>query len=43
MKVVGIHELKEHISEILHELQEKRETIEVTDHGQVVALLNTGA
>ena len=39
MKIVQVHELKERISEILDELQEKGETIEITNHGEVVALL----
>ncbi len=39
MKTVGIRELKEHTSEILRELQQNRETVEVTNRGEVVALL----
>jgi prevent-host-death family protein len=39
MRAVEVHELKEHISEILHEVQEKREIVEVTNQGEVVALL----
>ena len=39
MKTVGIRELKEHTSEILRELQQNKETVEVTNRGEVVALL----
>ena len=39
MKTVGIRERKEHTSEILRELQQNKETVEVTNRGEVVALL----
>jgi len=38
MKVMGIRDLKAHMSEAIREVQ-KGETIEVTHHGEVVALL----
>lgn len=39
MKTLGVRELKERISEMLHLVQEKGEIIEVTNRGEVVALL----
>lgn len=39
MRTVGVHELEEHISEILHLVQETGEIVEVTDGGQVIAHL----
>jgi prevent-host-death family protein len=38
MRTMGIRELKAHLSEAIREVQEGQ-TIEVTHHGQVVALL----
>jgi len=39
MKTLEVGELKERISEMLHLVQEKGEIIEVTNRGEVVALL----
>ena len=39
MKRLGVRELKERISEMLHLVQEKGEIIEVTNRGEVIALL----
>ena len=39
MKTLGVRELKERISEMLHLVQEKGEIIEVTNRGEVVAFL----
>ncbi len=39
MRTLGVRELKERISEMLHLVQEKGEIIEVTNRGEVVALL----
>lgn len=41
MKVLGIHELREHIDEILH-MVEEGEVVEVTDRGKVVVRLIPG-
>lgn len=38
MEKMGVRELKAHMSEALHKVQ-SGETIEVTNHGEVVALL----
>ena len=38
MKTMGIRELKAHMSEAIHQVREGQ-TIEVTHHGEVVALL----
>jgi prevent-host-death family protein len=37
MSVVGVRELKAHASRILRRVRERRETIEVTHRGRVVA------
>lgn len=39
MQTLGVRELKERISEMLRLVQEKGEIIEVTNRGEVVALL----
>ena len=39
MQTLGVRELKERISEILHLVQEKGEIIEVTNRGEVIALV----
>jgi prevent-host-death family protein len=39
MRQLGIREIKNNLSEILRELRESGESIEVTNHGQVVARL----
>src|SRR5437879_12196741 len=39
MQTIGVRELKERISEMLRLVQEKGEIIEVTNRGEVVALL----
>lgn len=39
MKTLGVRELKERISEMLHLVQEKGEIVEVTNRGEVIALL----
>ncbi len=39
MKTLGVRELKERISEILHQIQETGETIQVTRRGEIIALL----
>ena len=37
MRSVGIRELRAHTSKILREAQDRRETVEVTNRGRVVA------
>ena len=39
MKTLEAQELKEHIDELLRLIKEEGETIEVTDHGEVIARL----
>ncbi len=39
MKVLDIHELSEHIDEMLRLLKERGETVELVDNGKVVARL----
>jgi prevent-host-death family protein len=39
MRSLEVHELKEHLSEILDRVQEKEETVEITNDGKVVAFL----
>ncbi|MDQ6659626.1 MAG: type II toxin-antitoxin system prevent-host-death family antitoxin [Chloroflexota bacterium] len=39
MRTLGIRQLKEHISEILRIVHEQGETIEVTNRGEVIALV----
>jgi antitoxin (DNA-binding transcriptional repressor) of toxin-antitoxin stability system len=39
MAVVGVRELEEHASEIIHRVREQKEWIDITDHGEVVARL----
>jgi prevent-host-death family protein len=39
MRTIQVHELKEHLSEILHQVQEKGETVEITIDGEAVAFL----
>jgi antitoxin (DNA-binding transcriptional repressor) of toxin-antitoxin stability system len=39
MKALEVHELVEHINEILCMVKEEGETIEVTNHGEVIAHL----
>ena len=39
MKTIEVHELKEHLSEILDWVQEQEEAVEITIHGEGVALI----
>jgi antitoxin (DNA-binding transcriptional repressor) of toxin-antitoxin stability system len=39
MKTIGVRELTEHINEILRLVKEEGETIEVIDHGEIIAHL----
>lgn len=39
MKTFEVNELTEHIDEVLHLVEEEGETIEITNHGEVIAHL----
>ncbi len=39
MKTIGVRELEEHISEILHQVQETGEIVDVTNDGEIIAHL----
>jgi len=39
MQTMGAFQVKTHLSQILKEIEEKGETIAITKHGQIVALL----
>ncbi len=39
MKSLGIHELAEHINDILRLVEEEGETIEITNRGKIIARL----
>ena len=39
MKSIGVRELKEHLSEILRQVQEEKEIVEVTNRGTAIARL----
>jgi prevent-host-death family protein len=39
MATIGVRELKEHTSQVLRRVRERREEIDVTHHGRVIARL----